>query len=313
MRVVVIGVFDGVHRGHRSLVDRAVARSLEPGASGERDVIAVTFEPHPAAVLRPDRAPLMLTDVDRRRELLLRAGADEVAVVAFDEEFSTQSPEEFVDYLLVDLLGGRRVDAIVAGANFRFGQGAQADVAALREIGRRRGFDVEEVALVTERASGTEDAGEPVTWSSTFVRSRIATGDVVTARRVLGRPHRLDGIVVGGEKRGRELGYPTANVDVEQGLAIPHDGVYAGWLIDGDRRWPAAISVGTNPHFQGRSRTVEAYVLGRDDLDLYDHHVGVEFAELIREQAAFDSLEALVEQMADDVRRAGEITAADPS
>jgi riboflavin kinase/FMN adenylyltransferase len=201
----------------------------------------------------------------------------------------------------------------VAGANFRFGQGAQADVAALREIGRRRGFDVEEVALVTERASGTEDAGEPVTWSSTFVRSRIATGDVVTARRVLGRPHRLDGIVVGGEKRGRELGYPTANVDVEQGLAIPHDGVYAGWLIDGDQRWPAAISVGTNPHFQGRSRTVEAYILGRDDLDLYDHHVGVEFAELIREQAAFDSLEALVKQMADDVRRAGEITAVDPS
>ena len=305
VRVVVIGVFDGVHRGHQALVDRAVRRSLEEGASGAREVIAVTFDPHPAAILRPEQAPLMLTGVERRSELLLQAGADEVAVLEFDHAFSQLSPNQFVDRLMDDVLGGRAVDLFVAGSNFRFGKGATADVEELRSIGRERGFDVDEVALVTERFPNAPD----LVWSSTFVRSSIATGDVARAWQVLGRPHRLDGVVVSGERRGRELGYPTANVDTGPGLAVPGDGVYAGWLIDDGHRWPAAISVGTNPQFAGVGRTVEAYVLDRDDLDLYGHRVGVEFAEVIRGQAVFDSVEDLIAQMDRDVERAAQITA----
>lgn len=304
VRVVVIGVFDGVHRGHQALVDRAVRRSVDPGESGAREVIAVTFDPHPAAVLRPDRAPVMLTSVDRRCDLLRAAGADDVAVLRFDHDFSQLSPTEFVDRLIGDVLGGRAVDAFVAGSNFRFGQGAVADVAALRAIGVERGFEVDEVALVTERFPDAPD----VIWSSTFVRSSIASGDVAGAARVLGRPHRVEGVVVTGERRGRELGYPTANVDAGSDLAIPEDGVYAGWLIDGHDRWPAAISVGTNPQFEGTSRTVEAYVLGRDDLDLYGHEVAVEFAEHIRGQQVFDSVEGLTTQMGRDVAQAQRIT-----
>jgi riboflavin kinase/FMN adenylyltransferase len=305
VRVVVIGVFDGVHRGHQVLVDRAVRRSLEWGKSGAREVIAVTFDPHPAAVLRPEHAPLLLTRIDRRRELLRAAGADDVAVLHFDREFSQLTPTEFVDRLMGDILGHREIDAIVAGSNFRFGRGAVADVAALRKIGLARGFEVDEVALVTERFPDAAD----VVWSSTFVRSSIASGDVSGAARVLGRWHRVDGVVVGGERRGRQLGYPTANVDTGSGFAIPRDGVYAGWLIDGADRWPAAISVGTNPQFDGSGRTVEAYVLGRDDLDLYGDEVGVEFAEFIRGQQVFDSVDGLIVQMAEDVDRAASITA----
>lgn len=304
VRVVVIGVFDGVHRGHQVLVDRAVRRSLEPGRSGAREVIAVTFDPHPAAVLRPEHAPLLLTRIDRRRELLRSAGADDVAVLKFDREFSQLSPTEFVDRLMGDILNNRDIDAIVAGSNFRFGKGAVADVAALRRIGAERDFEVDEVALVTERFPDAPD----VVWSSTFVRSSIASGDVSGAARVLGRWHRVDGLVVGGEQRGRQLGYPTANVDTGPGFAIPADGVYAGWLIDGGDRAPAAISVGTNPQFEGTRRTVEAYVLGRDDLDLYGHEVGVEFAELIRGQQVFDSVDGLIAQMDRDVSQAALIT-----
>ena len=305
MRVVVIGVFDGVHRGHQALVDRAVRRSIEPGASGAREVIAVTFDPHPAAVLRPEHAPLMLTGVDRRCELLRAAGADEVAVLQFDKDFSQLSPAQFVDRLMDDVLGGRTVDAFVAGSNFRFGKGAVADVATLREMGAERGFIVDEVALVTERFADAPD----VVWSSTFVRDSIAAGDVAGAARVLGRPHCVEGIVVGGERRGRELGYPTANVDTGPGFAIPRDGVYAGWLTDGGHRWPSAISVGTNPQFQGTVRTVEAYVLGRDDLDLYGHSVAVEFTAFIRGQEVFACVEDLVAQMSQDVAQAAVLTA----
>jgi len=304
VRVVVIGVFDGVHRGHQALVDRAVRRSLEPGDSGAREVIAVTFDPHPAAVLRPERAPLMLTNVDRRSDLLRAAGADEVAVLRFDPDFSRLSPTEFVDRLIDDVLDGRTVDAIVAGSNFRFGKGAVADVSALRAIGAERGFEVDEVALVTERFPDAPD----VVWSSTFVRSSIAAGDVAGAARVLGRPHRVEGVVVRGEQRGRELGYPTANVDIEPGVAIPGEGVYAGWLIDETQRWPAAISVGTNPQFDGTVRTVEAYALDRMDLELYGHHVAVDFVEFIRGQQVFDSVDGLIEQMAQDVAEAARLT-----
>lgn len=309
MRVVVIGVFDGVHRGHQALVDRAVRRSLEDGASGAREVIAVTFDPHPAAVLRPGQQPLMLTGVDRRRQLLREAGADEVAVLPFDRAFSQLTPDRFVDRLIDDVLGGRRIDLVVAGSNFRFGKGASADVEQLRAIGRERGFDVDEVALVTERFPDAPD----LVWSSTFVRASIASGDVARAWQVLGRPHRLEGVVVSGDRRGRELGYPTANVETGEGFAVPGDGVYAGWVLDDGWRWPAAISVGTNPQFEGARRTVEAFVLGRDDLDLYDHRVGVEFAERIRGQAVFDSVDDLVVHMGRDVERAAQITAEEPS
>jgi riboflavin kinase / FMN adenylyltransferase len=320
VRVVVIGVFDGVHRGHQALVNHAVARAhadptdpgVDRGSEEVEEVIVVTFDPHPASVLRPDRAPKMLTNLDRRRELLAQAGADEVAVLTFDEEFAKLSPEEFVDHLRDEVLRGRHIDVIVAGANFRFGAGAVADAEALRVMGQRadvegHGFDVDVVELITEETA----EGARVPWSSTFVRARVAEGDVAAARRVLGRPHRLEGVVVGGEKRGRELGYPTANVDVPDGMAVPADGVYAGWLIDGEVRWPAAISVGTNPPFEGRRRTVEAFVLDRDDLDLCDHEVSVEFAARIRGQEVFVSVQDLVARMGVDVAEAARIIAAD--
>jgi riboflavin kinase/FMN adenylyltransferase len=246
----------------------------------------------------------MLTNVDRRCDLLSAAGADEVAVLRFDSDFSQLSPTEFVDRLIDDVLDGRKVDAFVAGSNFRFGKGAVADVSALRAIGAERGFEVDEVALVTERFPDAPD----VVWSSTFVRSSIAAGDVAGAARVLGRPHRVEGVVVSGARRGRELGYPTANVDVGRGVAVPRDGVYAGWLIDGALTWPAAVSVGTNPQFDGTTRTVEAYALDRWDLDLYGHRVAVDFAEFIRGQQVFESVDGLVAQMAQDVAEAARIT-----
>jgi riboflavin kinase / FMN adenylyltransferase len=290
--VVTIGNFDGVHLGHQHVIRRA--REVADDLGVER-VVAVTFDPHPIAVLRPEHAPPTLTDITTRVVLLDRAGVDAVLVVPFSREVADWTPEHFVDEVVTGALDAA---AVVVGANFRFGNRAAGDVATLRELGVERGFTAEGIPL----------DGGPQVWSSTYVRNCLSAGDVEGAAEALGRTFGVRGEVVRGDQRGRELGYPTANVP-PGGSAAPADGVYAGWLRreDTGEVFPAAISVGTNPTFAGeRERRVEAYVLDRDDLELYGVVVEVLFVGRIRGMRRFDSAEQLVETMADDVRRTRE-------
>ncbi|QIK76937.1 bifunctional riboflavin kinase/FAD synthetase [Nocardioides piscis] len=294
--VVTIGNFDGVHLGHRHVLSQARETAA---AVGVETVVVVTFDPHPIAVLRPEHAPPALTDMAARARLLEEAGVDAVLVMRFDLEIASWSPQDFIDRVIVDALGAR---AVVVGANFRFGNRAAGDVPLLREVGAERGFVVEGIAL----------DGGPEVWSSTYIRGRLAVGDVAGAADALGRHFSLRGVVVKGDQRGRELGYPTANVPAPASAAVPEDGVYAGRLtrLDTGETFPAAISVGTNPTFDGeRARRVESYVLDRDDLDLYGVEVEVTFVERLRGMVKFEGIEALVETMHDDVRRAREILA----
>jgi riboflavin kinase/FMN adenylyltransferase len=294
--VVTIGVFDGVHRGHQRIINRALARAAEL----RLPTVGVTFDPLPESVLRPQESLAMLTTLERRVELLGALGLDAVWVVPFTLDFAQQTPQEFVDRMLVDTL--RAVDVVV-GANFRFGRRAAGAVSTLRDLGQRSGFMVDAVDL-----AGRDGSAGPA-WSSTWIRQHVAAGDVEGAAEVLGRPHRLEGVVVHGDHRGRELGYPTANLDVVPQSAIPADGVYAGWL-DG---LPAAVSIGTNPTFPtitGTDRRVEAYVIDRADLDLYGRHMVLDLAFRLREMVAFDGVPALLVQMAADVERARRLLAA---
>lgn len=301
--VVAIGKFDGVHSGHRAVIDRA---RVDAAALGAR-IVAVTFDRNPLSLLRPDLCPEPLVGLDQKIELLASAGVDAVLVLRFDEQLASLPAAEFVEHVLVGSLG---VATVLVGDDFRFGSGGAGDPELLVELGRRHGFEVEVVGDVRAR-----DAGRRV--SSTWVRDLLAAGDVEGAARLLGRPHTVAGEVVHGLKRGRELGYPTANLALDAQGFVPADGVYAGWLVDeglidgaaaGDRaavsviRYPAAISVGTNPTFDDvPTRQVEAYVLDETDLDLYGHHVQVRFTSRVRGMTAFDGIDALIEQMADDV------------
>jgi riboflavin kinase/FMN adenylyltransferase len=287
---VVIGNFDGVHLGHQRVLATASQIAAERGLM----VVAVTFDPHPMAVLRPEHAPVTLTTIEERAALLGEAGAEAVLVLPFSREIASWSPQEFIDRVLVDLL---HVAAVVVGASFRFGSRASGDVATLTAAGAEQGITVD----------GVELDGGPQVWSSTYVRTCLAAGDVAGAAEALGRPVAVRGFVVRGDRRGRELGFPTANVPVGSGGGVPADGVYAGWLrrLDTGERYPAAISVGTNPTFDGvRDRRVESYVLDRDDLELYDVEVEVSFVDRLRGMVRFDSVEDLVTQMRDDVDRA---------
>ena len=295
---VTIGNFDGVHRGHQAVLGRLVATAHAQGLAA----VAITFHPHPLAVLQPDRAPAALTTLDHRLDLLAACGLDAVLVMEFTRELASWSPQRFVDEVLVAALDARLV---VVGHDMRFGHRNAGDVATLRELGEHRGFTVDIVADL-----GSPDDGHPSgrRWSSTWVRELVAAGDVVTAGEVLGRPHRVTGTVVHGDHRGRELGYPTANLSQDSVGLVPADGVYAGWLVriarpegDPDHRLPAAVSVGTNPTFDGHERRVEAYVLDRDDLDLYGEPVAVELVRRLRPTLRFDGIEPLVVQMRADV------------
>jgi riboflavin kinase / FMN adenylyltransferase len=287
--VVTIGVFDGVHRGHQRIVNRALARAAELRLPG----VAITFEPMPEAVVRPLHVPALLTTLPRRLELLGELGLDATYVIDFTKEFSKRSPEEFVQSVLVDKL--RAVD-IVVGANFRFGRREAGDVATLAQLGSAAGFMVDPIQLAGPISEPGSDAASKV-FSSSWIRERIAAGDVEAAAEALGRPHRLEGTVVHGDHRGRELGIPTANLQVAPGLAIPADGVYAGWLND----MPAAISIGTNPTFGGTNRRVEAYAIDQVGLDLYGATVALDFVARVRPMVAFDTVDALVARMAVDV------------
>ena len=308
--VVSIGVFDGVHRGHRSILKRAVDAAHERGALS----VVVTFDPHPAKVVgRP--VPLTLSDLHRRTQLLADVGVDRVVVLPFTREISEWAPEEFVQRLLIDRL---HVVHIVVGENFRFGHKQAGDVELLARMGAEYGFTVDAVGLLTG-----EGGSVPV--SSTWIRERIAAGDVAAAAAGLGRLYSVSGPVVRGNGRGKPMGYPTANVDVAEDIAVPADGIYAGWLVRapsfenpfGARvRLPAAISIGTNPTFDGTERRVEAYVIDvvpRDSLDLYGERVSVEFVQWLRGMVRFDGVEPLIEQMAEDVRRTRDVLSSAPA
>ncbi len=289
--VVTIGAFDGVHRGHQRIVEHARTAA----AALRLPVIVVTFDPHPDEVVRPGSHPPFLCTPSRMAELLAGLGVDAVCVLPFTVEFSRLGPEEFVRAVLVERLHSARV---VVGSDFRFGHKAAGDVALLAELGEKYDFSAEGVPLLTENG---------VRISSTGIRARLAAGDVAGAAHDLGRPHRVEGVVVRGQQRGRALGFPTANLETLPHTAIPADGVYAGWLSSLDhsgrelQRWPAAISVGTNPTFDGRERTVEAYALDRDDLDLYGMHMAADFVAWLRATVKFASPGDLVRQMHVDV------------
>ncbi|MET4647971.1 bifunctional riboflavin kinase/FAD synthetase [Streptomyces sp. NBC_01724] len=296
--VVTIGSYDGVHRGHQLIIGRAVDRARELGVPS----VVVTFDPHPSEVVRPGSHPPLLAPHHRRAELMAELGVDALLILPFTTEFSKLAPADFIVKVLVDKL---HAQLVIEGPNFRFGHKAAGNVQLLTEFGATYDYSVEVIDLYV---SGEAGGGEP--FSSTLTRRLVAEGDVAGAAEILGRPHRVEGIVVRGAQRGRDMGFPTANVETLPHTAIPADGVYAGWLNANGETMPAAISVGTNPQFDGTERTVEAYAIDRVGLDLYGLHVSVDFLAYVRGMAKFDSLDDLLVAIAADVKRASELVAA---
>lgn len=295
--VVTIGVYDGVHLGHRALIGRVRAMAHELGASSA----GVTFDRHPATVVRPESAPLLLTDLDQRLELLADTGVDRTLVIRFDPERAAESAEDFVREILVGCLGAR---AVVVGHDFHFGRDRGGNVPMLQEMGAELGFDVLGINLVA-------DPGASEAVSSTRVRRLLGAGDVAGAARLLGRPHEVRGTVQHGDARGRELGFPTANVAVAADVLVPGDGIYAGWYERPDGAvHPTAISLGRRPTFyvDAELSLLECYLLDFEG-DLYAERAKVRFVERLRGEIRFDAVDELVAQMADDVEAARRILA----
>lgn len=294
--VVTIGNFDGVHRGHRHVLDQVVAAAR----SRELTSVAITFDPHPAVVHRPLERHESITAFGEKSRLLADTGLDGLVVLHYTLEFAQATPEEFVRSVIVDAL---HAAVVVVGHDVRFGRHNSGDFATMQRLGAEYGFEV--IAV--------EDFGEDRRCSSTWIRDALRAGDVAEAAQVLGRNHQVHGEVVHGFARGRELGFPTANLSDEVQGMVPADGVYAGWLHDeSGRRWPAAVSVGSNPTFEGVARVVEAHVIDRpqeqvEDFDLYGQQVAVEFVQRLRGMVAFEGIAKLIEQMDDDVARTRQI------
>ena len=287
-KVVAIGIFDGVHSGHQQIIATA---------KHQGDVTVMTFDPHPTSVFAPERTPTQLVNIKDRIELLKKAGAIAVDVVTFNKEFSQLSPDQFIEDILI---GRFSAEHVVIGENFNFGHKAQGTPKYLTEVGPKYGFGVSIVKLQEDRGSSI---------SSSRIRNLIIDGQIERANELLTRNFYLKGPVIHGEKRGREIGYPTANIGLTSLATIPADGVYAGWLSVGENRWAAAISVGTNPTFPGvRGRQVEAYALDQVGLDLYDQEGKIEFGYRLRDTLKFDGLAPLLEQMKKDCDQARELT-----
>jgi len=297
--VVTLGNFDGVHRGHQAVLGAMVADARARGQAA----IAMTFEPHPKAVHDPAHMPDLITGLDDKLERLAAIGLDGVLVVRYTLDFAQQTPEQFVREYLVDGLGA---SCVVVGRDTRFGRGNAGDVATMRDLGARLGFEVD----IIDDACAVSESGRR--WSSTWVRELLEAGDLDGATEVLGREHRLRGTVIHGDALGREIGFPTANLDHSAGM-IPRHGVYAGWLtvLDGGgnaraaavagERMPAAISLGMNYTVGGTDLRLEAYVMDRDDLDLYDAEVALDLVRWRRPMLDFGSLDALVAALDEDV------------
>lgn len=299
--VVTLGNFDGVHRGHRAVLDRVVE---EARARGDR-AIALTFDPHPLAVHHPDHPPTLICGLDDRLDRMAESGLDAILVVRYSLEFAQQTAQEFVRTYIAE---GLRASGVVIGHDTKFGRGNAGHADTMRELGEAMGFTVE----VMDWAGSAPGAQRR--YSSTWVRELLNAGDVAGAAKVLGEPHRLRGVVVHGDALGRTIGFPTANLAVDAGM-IPANGVYAGWLTiasaddsipakrEVGRRLPVAISVGVNVTVGGTELRVEAHVIDaeREDLDLYGAHVALDFADHRREMKDFGSVEALTVALGEDV------------
>ncbi len=286
---VTIGKFDGVHAGHRAVISTLDRVALQQGLTAT----VITFDRNPLELLAPEKCPPALTGIEQKLDLLAGTGIAATLLLTFDRHTADLSPEAFVESILVDRLHAR---VVLVGADFRFGARGAGDVATLEALGKRFGFVVHLIDDVRP------EGGRRV--SSTWIRDLLAEGDVAHAARLLGHVPAVRGVVVHGAARGRELGFPTANLSPESDGLIPADGVYAGWLTDEGVRYPAAISVGNNPTFEGvPQKQVEAYVLD-EDLDLYDHRVEIAFVERIRGMVAFSGVEPLIAQITADVERA---------
>lgn len=290
---VTIGAYDGVHRGHRAVIDQLKRIAAERGL----DTAVVTFDRHPASVVRPESAPLLLTDLEQKLELLEAAGVDHTLVVHFDESRSREPAEEFVEEVLVGCLNAR---SVAVGEDFHFGYQRKGNVDLLRELGVEHGFDVTPIDLVGVDGAPAPEA-ERV--SSTAIRRALAAGDLDHANEMLGRQYEVRGVVATGDRRGRELGFPTANVSVPADILLPADGIYAGWYERPDGSVHAtAMNLGRRPTFYetAHASLLEAYLLDFDG-DLYGEPAKVRFVARLRPELKFDDLDALVEQIARDV------------
>lgn len=294
--VVTIGAYDGVHLGHRTVLEAVRTRAEAAGLTS----VVVTFDRHPAEVVRPDSAPRLLTDLDQKLELLASTGVDLAVVIRFDEARAAETAGHFVTSVLVEGLSARH---IIVGADFHFGHGRQGNVEFLTRLGRRHGFTVEGHHLV---GSDGRDARDDATVSSTAIRRALVEGRLADANEMLGRPHEMRGPVVPGDRRGREIGFPTANVAIPQRMLYPADGIYAGWLAAPATDWlPAAIYVGHRPTFydEAAATMLEVHCLDWDG-DLYGQHVKVRFTGRLRGDLRFDSIDALVAQLRVDCDQA---------
>ena len=298
---VTIGAYDGLHLGHRAVIAEVRREAESRGLASA----VVTFDRHPAAIVRPESAPKLLCDLDQKLELLEATGVDLVVVIRFDEERADETAEEFVQAVLVDCLRARTV---IVGADFHFGKGRGGNVALLNQLGAELGFDVHGMALVGADGNPTADDQRV---SSTAIRRALVAGEVEVAAGMLGRPHEVRGLVHQGDQRGRELGFPTANVAVPGSILLPADGIYAGWFVRADGEvLPTAISLGRRPTFYetADASLLEAHVLDFSG-DLYDERVAVRFVTRLRGEERFDTVEALIEQMQRDCEQARRILA----
>jgi riboflavin kinase/FMN adenylyltransferase len=305
--VVTVGAYDGVHLGHQAVIAKVRALAVERHLA----TVVVTFDRHPASVVRPESAPALLTDLDQKLELLEATGVDVAVVVRFDAERATEPAERFVTDTLVGRAAAR---VVVVGEDFHFGHRRGGNVALLRALGPRLGFEVAPLELVgLDGRPATEPSAKV---SSTAVRAALRSGDLVGANEMLGRRHEVRGVVGHGDKRARELGFRTANLEVPEEICLPADGIYAGWYLRPDgETWPAAINVGRRPTFYDDQpySLVEPHLLGVEDpeaLDLYGEAARVRFVERLRHELRFESVADLVAQMRRDCDEAGTVLAA---
>ncbi len=290
--VVTIGAYDGLHLGHQAVIERVKTEASDRGLLAA----VVTFDRHPAAIVRPESAPKLLCDLEQKLELLESTGVDLTVVLTFDEARAAETAEDFVETVLVGCLRAR---SVIVGTDFHFGKGRAGNVDMLRRLGPEAGFDVLGMDLVDAAGNPARD-GDRV--SSTAIRRALADGDMPAATAMLGRYHEVRGVVAHGDARGRELGFPTANVSVPGSILLPADGIYAGWFERADgTEHPAAISLGRRPTFYetADASLLEAYLLDFDG-DLYGESVGVRFVERLRGEIRFDSVDDLVAQMTRD-------------